>query len=118
MIVQLLAGASVGAGFLLLVVVLRRPVPGIAATLQRIDDSRQAQRSATSSSAAERADSRLGRIRDGVGDRVVMEASTRGWQMTRTREDLAATRRQLTTHMGTKVLLGLGASSGFPPWCG
>ncbi len=109
MIAQLLAGACVGAGVLLLVAVLRRPVPGIAATLQRIDDSRHGQRSATASSSGERAEGRLGRLRDGVGDRIVMEAASRGWQMTRTREDLAVMSRPLTTHLGTKALLGLGA---------
>jgi Flp pilus assembly protein TadB len=109
MTLELLAGASVGAGVLLLVLALSRPVPGVAATLHRLDDTKRSRRQLTASGAGAKPESRINRLRDGVGDRLAAEAATRGWQMTRMREDLAVTGRALSTHLGTKALLALGA---------
>ncbi|MEJ7634962.1 type II secretion system F family protein [Aeromicrobium sp.] len=109
MILELLAGASVGAGILLIVLVLSRPVPGVAATLNRLDRTRHSRRSFTSSAAGTTADGRLDRVRESLGERIEAEASSRGWQLMRTREDLAVMNRPMTTHLGTKALLALAA---------
>ena len=109
MILQLLAGASVGAGILIIVLLLSRPVPGVAATLSRLDRTRHPRRSLTASAAGAGADGRLERVRESVGERIEAEVSARGWQLIRTREDLAVMNRPMTTHLGSKALLGLAA---------
>ncbi len=114
MILELLAGASVGAGIFLIVLVLSRPVPGVAATLGRLDRTRHPRRSLTASAAGAGADGRLERIRETVGERIEAEVSARGWQLMRTREDLAVMNRPMTTHLGSKALLGLAAFIWFP----
>lgn len=114
MIAELLAGACVGAGILLIVLTLRPRVPGVAATLGRLDQQRRPRRSMTASAAGEAADGRLERVRTTVGERIEAEAAVRGWQLTRTREDLAVMNRSMSTHLGTKALLGLGAFIWFP----
>lgn len=114
MILELLAGASVGAGILVIVLVLSRPVPGVAATLTRLDRSRVPRRSVTASAAGTSADGRLDRVRETMGERLEAEITSRGWQFMRTREDLAVMNREMTTHLGTKALLGLAAFVWFP----
>ena len=114
MIPELLAGASVGAGVLLIVLALRPRVPGVAATLGRLDQQRRPRRSLTASAAGAEADGRLERVRATVGERIEAEVAVRGWQLTRTREDLAVMNRSMSTHLGTKALLGLGAFIWFP----
>lgn len=114
MIPELLAGAGVGAGVLLIVLALRPRVPGVAATLGRLDQQRRPRRSLTASAAGAAADGRLERVRATVGDRIEAEVAVRGWQLTRTREDLAVMNRSMSTHLGTKALLGLGAFIWFP----
>jgi len=109
MMLELLAGASVGFGVLLIVMALRRPVPGVAATLQRLDRQRRPRRSLTASSAGAEIDSRLDRVRTSLGERIEAEVGARGWQLMRTREDLAVMNRSMSTHLGTKALLALGA---------
>lgn len=109
MMLQLLAGASVGLGVLLIVLALRRPVPGVAATLQRLDRQRRPRRSLTASSAGAEIDSRLDRVRTTLGERMEAEIGARGWQLMRTREDLEVMNRSMSTHLGTKALLALGA---------
>jgi tight adherence protein C len=109
MILQLLAGASVGAGILLIVMLLSRPVPGVAATLSRLDRTRHPRRSLTASAAGAGADGRLERVRESLGGRIEAEVSAHGWQLIRTREDLAVMNRPMTTHLGTKALLALAA---------
>lgn len=109
MILQMLAGACVGAGVMLIVWTLSRPVPGIAATLSRLDRTRHPRRSMTASAAGAEVDGRLDRVRDTLGERIEAEAAARGWQLIRTREDLAVMNRPMTTHLGTKALLALGA---------
>lgn len=114
MILELLAGASVGAGILIIVMVLSRPVPGVAATLNRLDRTRHPRRSLTATAAGVGADGRLDRVRESVGERIEAEVAARGWQLMRTREDLAVMNRPLTTHLGTKALLALAAFIWFP----
>lgn len=111
MIPALLAGAAVGLGILLLVLVLSRPVPGIAATLNRID--RRAERSLTAS-AAKGLDGTLDGLRENLGGRLESFAAGRSWQFTRVRTDLAVMNRTVTQHMGNKVLLALAAFVWFP----
>lgn len=77
MILAMLMGAAVGAGVLLLVYVLSRPVPGIGATLSRIDAGRRTTRAATASAAGSGADGRLEQIRESVGERIESEVAAR-----------------------------------------
>ena len=114
MTLELLAGAIVGAGLLLLVSALSRPVPGIAATLSRLDRTVPQHDRPLTASAAEGVDGRLDRMREGIGTRVAAEIEHRGWTLTRTRTDLAVVNRSLTTHLGNKVLLALAAFIWFP----
>jgi Flp pilus assembly protein TadB len=109
------AGAAVGLGILLLVLVFSRPVPGVTATLNRLDRSRP--RSLTASAAASASagiDGVLDGLRDGLGGRLEAAASGRGWQLGRTRSDLALMNRSLGAHLGNKVLLALAAFVWFP----
>lgn len=111
MIGALVAGAAVGLGVLLLVLVLSRPVPGVAATLNRID--RRAERSLTAS-AAKGIDGTLDGLRENLGGRFEAFAASRGWNFVRMRTDLAVMNRTVTQHMGNKVLLALAAFVWFP----
>lgn len=111
MIAALLAGACIGLGVLLLVVVLSRPAPGIAATVNRLD--RRAERSLTRS-AAKGIDGTLEGLRQTLGGRVEDFAASRNWNFTTIRTDLAVMNRNMTHHMGNKVLLGLAAFIWFP----
>ncbi|RYE76829.1 MAG: type II secretion system protein [Myxococcales bacterium] len=111
MIAALLAGAAIGLGILLLVVALSRPVPGVAATLTRID--RRAERSLTAS-AAKGLDGTLDSLRENLGSRFEAFAAARSWSFERTRTDLSVMNRTMTQHMGNKVLLGLAAFVWFP----
>jgi tight adherence protein C len=104
----MVAGACLGVGILMIVVLLSRPVPGVTATLTRLEGARTGRRAMTQSAA----DARHGRLswaRESIGDRLASEAAARGWNLARTREDLAVMSRPLTTHLGTKALLALGA---------
>ena len=111
MMAALLAGAAVGLGILLLVLVLSRPVPGIAATLNRID--RRAERSLTAS-AAKGLDGTLDGLRENLGGRLESFAAGRSWQFTRVRTDLAVMNRTVTQHMGTRCCWPWLPSSGSP----
>lgn len=113
MILQMLAGAAVGLGLLLLVLAFSRPVPGIAATLSRLDRA-GSRRQLTRSAAGARQDGRIDQVREGVGGRVESFAESRGWQFLRTRSDLAVMNRSMSTHLGNKVLLALAAFVWFP----
>lgn len=110
----MLAGACVGAGLLLLVWLLARPVPGISATLSRIDEGVHSSRGSTASAAGSRADGRLDQIRESLGSRIESEVAARGWQLARTRTDLAVVNKTMTAHLGTKALLALAALVWFP----
>ncbi|MGI8612607.1 MAG: type II secretion system F family protein [Nocardioidaceae bacterium] len=114
MTLQLLAGAVFGSGLVLLTMVFTGTRAGVGATLARLDSGRRSQRALTASSAGARADGRLDRVRTTIGQRIEAEALARGWQFSRTRTDLAVVNRSFTTHMGTKVLLGLVGLIWFP----
>ncbi|GAB4011405.1 type II secretion system F family protein [Nocardioides ultimimeridianus] len=109
---SLLSGAVVGLGVLLIVVALSRPVPGVAATLARLE--RAGSRRAAPRVTVDGAAGRLGVVRDGIGGWLESAAAGRGWQLMRTRSDLAVMNRTLQQHLGTKVLLALGAMVWFP----
>ncbi|MGH3425406.1 MAG: type II secretion system F family protein [Nocardioidaceae bacterium] len=111
---SLLAGACVGGGVLILVWVLSSPQPGISATLARIDGGRRTPRPSTTTGAGSRADGRIEQLREGLGSRLVAEAASRGWRLERTRSDLEVLNRSITTHLGTKSMLALGALIWFP----
>ncbi len=113
MIAALLAGAAVGAGILVLVVLFTRPTPGITATLTRLDRNRVTSRSRTAS-AAKGLDGGLDVLRERIGGSLELAATSRGWRLSRTRTDLAAMNRTMTRHLGNKVLLGLAAFVWFP----
>ncbi len=113
MIAELAAGAVAGSGVALLVLLLSRTQPGIAATLSRLDRSNR-RSGLTRSAAGERVDGRLDRARESIGARLESEATLRGWQLSRTRTDLAVMNRSMTHHLGTKALLALAAFIWFP----
>ncbi|KAA1419965.1 type II secretion system F family protein [Mumia zhuanghuii] len=112
MTLALLAGAAVGAGILILVRMNARPVPGVAATLARVDGAKRRARRRPAAD-AEKADL-IDRWRESVGERIEDEASARGWAFARTRADLAVLDKPFAQHLGTKVLLALAALVWFP----
>jgi Flp pilus assembly protein TadB len=114
MTLQLLSGALVGVGVLLLVQVFARPRVGVGASLARIDSARRSQQAVTASAAGAARDGRLDQVKRTIGERFEAEALARGWQLTRTRTDLAVMNRSVTTHLGSKVLLALAALIWFP----
>lgn len=114
MILELLAGASVGMGVMVIVWVLSRPTPGVAATLGRLDRTRHTQRALTESAAEDGTGGRLGQVRQSLGERIESEAAAHGWQLMRTRADLAVMNRPMTAHLGSKALLALAAFIWFP----
>lgn len=111
----MLAGAVAGLGVYLLVKVFVQPRPGVAATLARLDAGRRGGAPLTTSATAP--DTRFGgidRARLSLGSRLEAEATARGWHFTKVRTDLAIMNRPFAVHLGTKVLLGLGALVWFP----
>lgn len=113
MIAELAAGAVAGGGVALLVMLLSRTRPGVTATLARLDRTNR-RSGLTRSAAGERVDGRLDRTRESIGARLESEATLRGWQLSRTRTDLAVMNRSMTHHLGTKALLALAAFIWFP----
>lgn len=102
MIWAMVAGASMGAGVLLLVLQAVRPVPGVAATLQRVDRWRRAE------VVRDQGPTRLvDRVRDLLGADLQSRLDERGVALSRTRSDLDVMERNLTRHLGTKILLAL-----------
>ena len=107
---QLLAGAMVGVGVLLLIRLVLPSTQGVGATLARLDGGRSGGAALTTSAAAgQRTDSRVDGLRQGLGSRLETELAARGWRLDRTRVDLAVMNRSMANHLGTKVLLGLAA---------
>ncbi|MEH3032844.1 MAG: type II secretion system F family protein [Aeromicrobium erythreum] len=113
MMLELVAGAAVGLGIALLVHLNTRPLPGVAATLARLDRSKPGRRGSALTESAAKPD-RLDRVRESLGGRLESEMAARGWTLGRTREDLAVMNRSMTTHLGTKALLALAAFVWFP----
>jgi Flp pilus assembly protein TadB len=98
----------------MLVLMVSRPAPGVGATLARIDAGRRSTQSLTASAAGAGGDGRLDRAKQSVGERLEAEILARGWQLPRTRTNLAVMSRSMTTHLGSKVLLALAALVWFP----
>lgn len=113
MTLAMLAGAAVGAGILILVRMAVRPVPGVAATLARVDGAKRRTRPRRAGEDSKKPDL-IDRWRLSVGERFEDEAAARGWSFTRTRADLAVVDRPFAQHLGTKVLLALAALVWFP----
>jgi Flp pilus assembly protein TadB len=110
MIAVMAAGAVAGLGLFLLIRVFVQPRPGVAATLARLDAARRSG-SAMTASAAE-PDVRISvieRARFSLGSRLEAEAAARGWRFDKVRADLAIMNRSFAIHLGTKVLLAIGA---------
>jgi hypothetical protein len=104
------AGALAGAGLALLVRVFVQPRPGVAATLARIDAGRRSADPMTASAVDDSAGvSAIERARFNLGSRFEAEAAARGWSFQRVRSDLAIMNRPFAIHLGTKVMLALGA---------
>ena len=114
MIEVMLAGALAGLGVFLLVKVFVRPRPGVAATLARLDAGRRGGAALTLSGADPATVGALDRARLSLGSRLEAESVSRGWMHDRIRTDLALMNRPLAVHLGTKVLLGVGALIWFP----
>ena len=111
MTTALLAGGLVGLGVYALIRVFLRPQPSVAVLVARIDAGR---RSATPTFASQlapvqQADGFLERLRRRVGDRLELEATSRGWRLTRLRSDLAIMGRTLSGMLATKVFVAVGA---------
>jgi pilus assembly protein TadC len=110
MIAVMAAGALVGLGLFLLVRVFIQPRPGVAATLARLDAARRAGGTVTASAAEP--DVRVSafeRARFNLGSRLEAESAARGWTFDKVRADLAIMNRSFAVHLGTKVLLAIGA---------
>lgn len=112
MMLAMLAGAAVGAGILIFVRMAVRPVPGVAATLARVDGAKRRTRRRVE--ADDEKPDMIDRWRSSVGERFEDEVVARGWSFTRTRADLAVVDRPFAQHLGTKVLLALAALVWFP----
>ena len=117
MILVMAAGALAGFGLYLLVRLFIQPRPGVAATLARIDASRRGSGPVISTGDLERL-SAIERARLDIGTRVEAEALARGWKLERTRTDLAIMNRPFAVHLGSKVLLGVGALVWLPLMAG
>jgi Flp pilus assembly protein TadB len=104
------AGGLAGLGIFLLVRVFIQPRPGVAATLARLDAARRSGVPLTASAAEPDARvSVIERARFGVGTRLEAESAARGWTFDKVRADLAIMNRSFAIHLGTKVLLAIGA---------
>ena len=86
---------------------LSRPVPGVTATLTRLDGARTGRRAMTQSAADARPDASAGRAR--ARRPLASEAAARGWNLSRTREDLAVMSRPFDHPPRHQGLLALGA---------
>jgi hypothetical protein len=110
MIAVMAAGAVAGLGLFLLVRVFIQPRPGVAATLARLDAARRSGAALTASAAEPDVRvSLIERARFGLGSRLEAEAAARGWRFDKVRADLAIMNRSFAIHLGTKVLLAIGA---------
>ena len=102
MIGPILTGAVTGLGLLLIVLALRPARPGLAATLQRLDQAREL---ADPGFALRRAPSADTSLQANLGRRLVALAGQRGWRLMNIRQDLAMTGKTLESHLATKCLL-------------
>jgi tight adherence protein C len=107
----LIAGGLVGLGVYALVRVFLRPQPSVAVLVARIDAGRRSMTpSITSQLTPVLAPTGwLERLRRRLGDRLELEATNRGWRLTRLRSDLAIMGRTLSGMLATKVFVAVGA---------
>ncbi len=118
MMTIMLAGAVAGLGLFMLLRVFVQPRPGVAATLARLDAGR---RGAPITVSAAEPDVKLGgidRARLNLGSRLEAESAARGWQFEKIRADLAIMNRPFSVHLGTKLLLAIGALVWLPLMAG
>ena len=105
---SLAAGALTGIGLYALVRVFLRPRPGVAVLVSRIDSSRRSMRTSTVSG-LEAGGMRAGseRMLGRLGDLLEVQAAERGWQLGRTRQDLAVLNRSVGRFLAEKTAIGL-----------
>ena len=107
-----LAGTVAGLGLFLLAGLLRPHRPGVAVLVARIDAGRRSMRGLTLAEArADRDGGPLAGLRAGLArlaDVLEVQAAERGWQLRRTRRDLALVNRALGEFLAAKVLAGAG----------
>lgn len=119
MIAIMAAGALSGLGLFLLVKVFISPKPGVAATLARLDAGRRTAGPLTVSGTTEVEQiRRIDRARLALGSRLEAESAARGWQFEKVRADLSIINRPFAVHLGTKVLLAIGALLWMPLMAG
>lgn len=103
------AGALVGAGLWLLVVALRRPQPGVAALIARIDAGKRSMSTSVVTGAERASIGPVGRSAlDRLRDRFDVLVAERGWQLGRQRADLALLNRSPGWLLGSKTVAGVG----------
>jgi tight adherence protein C len=109
MTAAILAGALVGAGLWLLVVALRRPRPGMATLIARIEAGERSMSTATLTG-SERSGAEAGRRSavDRLRDHLDVLAAERGWELGRQRSDLALLGRSTGWLLGSKAAAGGG----------
>lgn len=106
----LVSGAALGLGVYALVRVFVHPRPGVATLLARIEGGQRSMTTHTTT-AFERGSGLEQRIQSGFGllsDRLEVVAAERGWELGRTRADLALMGRTRGSHLAAKVATGLG----------
>jgi Flp pilus assembly protein TadB len=110
MVPALGAGAVAGAGAFALVRVLLRPAPGVALLVSRIDASRRSMRTHTTTAleqdAARPRRSGAGLV-DALADHLDVLAAERGWELGRTRTDLALVGRSTGRFLAEKTTAGV-----------
>ncbi|WGW12624.1 type II secretion system protein [Saxibacter everestensis] len=107
---SLLAGALAGLGIYALLRVFLRPKPGVATLVARIDAGRKSMRSQTTT-ALERSRGISGfgqSLNARVTDFFEVQATDRGWQLGKVRNDLAIMGRSAGQFLATKLFIGLG----------
>ncbi|PPK98781.1 Flp pilus assembly protein TadB [Kineococcus xinjiangensis] len=110
MTLAVLCGAVVGAGLFLLARLLLPQRTNVAVLVSRIDAGRRSLRGETLSEVQAVAGlgggARAGM--DRLADLLEVQAAERGWQLHRTRRDLALVNRSLGSFLATKLLAGVG----------
>ncbi|GAB7190328.1 type II secretion system F family protein [Kineococcus sp. NUM-3379] len=105
-----LAGAAAGLGCHLLLRLLLRPRPPVAVLVSRLDSGRRSMRGETLSE-AEAARGLTTTARGGLArlaEVLETQAAEQGWQLRRTRRDLAVLGRTLGTFLATRLVCGVG----------
>lgn len=110
MIGALLSGALIGLGVFGLILFFRRPVPGVATMMARIERGQRSMSSHTTSAydASSGLERRARGLFGDLADRLEVLAVDRGWELGRLRADLALMGRARGTHLALQVVAGLG----------